>query len=400
MRRIQELDGLRAFAVLAVIADHYAPFRTIGNGAMATLGTFGVDLFFVLSGYLITTILLGLRDVERPYRVFYARRSLRILPPFGLLLLLVYGGSVLLHEPISKSKLIGQVLFLRSFHDTGALLSRLIDVVAGHSLVPGLFARIASSPISRDYPYLPLTGSLGPTWSLSVEEWFYFLWAPVVLLCRRRLIVVIGVAFCTMGFLLRWLTGGGANFFTTVDVLISGALLALWLERRSTVPSIQRFLSDRVIGATALCSALLFVLLSVLHRDRIVCSLIEVAVAGGLSWIIINSGSPHPIMAMMRCKPLVYLGTISYMAYLIHLPMYFIVRSAFYLTTMGMPDTEASWIVAVSSILATILFASFSWKYFESPLLGLKDRLTDRVTNERARAHPAFTHEVATGSQI
>ena len=154
----------------------------------------------MLSGYLITTILLGLRAVQRPYRIFYARRLLRILPPFGLLLLLVYGGSALLHGAISKSKLIGQLLFLRSFRDTGAVLSGLRDVLSGHSQVPGLFARITRTPISRDYPYLPLTGSLGPTWSLSVEEWFYLLWAPVVLLCRRRLLVVIGVILCTMGF--------------------------------------------------------------------------------------------------------------------------------------------------------------------------------------------------------
>jgi peptidoglycan/LPS O-acetylase OafA/YrhL len=323
MRRIQELDGLRALAVFAVIADHYAPFRTMGHGATATLGTFGVDLFFVLSGYLITTILLSLRAVEHPYRVFYARRLLRILPPFGLLLLFVYGGSALLHEPISKTKLIGQVLFLRSFHDTGVVVSRLHDVFGGHSLVPGLFTRVISSPIAHDYPYLPLTGSLGPTWSLSVEEWFYLLWAPIVLLCRRRLIVIIGVALCTMGFFLRWFTGAGSNFFTTVDVLIAGALLALWLERRATLSFTRRLINDRVLGATALFSALLFVLLTILHRDRTACSLTEIAVAGGLSWIIIHSGSRYPVMAILRCKPLVYLGTISYMIYLIHLPMYF-----------------------------------------------------------------------------
>jgi peptidoglycan/LPS O-acetylase OafA/YrhL len=396
MRRIQELDGLRAIAVAAVIADHYAPFRTFGDGASATLGSFGVDLFFVLSGYLITTILLGLRAVQRPYRIFYARRLLRILPPFGLLLLLVYGGSALLHEPISKSKLIGQLLFLRSFRDTGAVLSGLRDVLSGRSQVPGLFARITRTPISRDYPYLPLTGSLGPTWSLSVEEWFYLLWAPVVLLCRRRLIVVIGVTLCTMGFFLRWVTGNGSNFFTTVDVLISGALLALWLERRRTLSFTQRSLHDRVVVGTALVSISFFVLVSILHRDRTACSLIEIAVAGGLSWIIINSGSPHAIMAALRCKPLVYLGTISYMTYLIHLPMYFIVRSAFSRVTTGLPEAEASWIVAVCSISATILFAALSWKYFEGPILGLKDRLEDRVTNRPAFAPRPISQGIAT----
>ncbi len=137
MTRIQEFDGLRTFAVLVVIADHYAPLRNFADGAPARLGGFGVDLFFVLSGYLITTILLGLRTTDRPYQVFYVRRFLRILPPYFLLLVLVYGLAGLLREPIAGSKVAGQILFLRSFKDTSAVLERLWFVLSGATPVPG-----------------------------------------------------------------------------------------------------------------------------------------------------------------------------------------------------------------------------------------------------------------------
>jgi peptidoglycan/LPS O-acetylase OafA/YrhL len=198
-----------------------------------------------------------------------------------------------------------------------------------------------------------------------------------------------------MGFFLRWLTSNGSNFFTTVDVLIAGALLALWLERRETLAFNQGRLHKGLIGTTALCSAFLFLLVTILHRDRMACTLIEIAVAGGLSWIIINTGSRFPIMAALRWRPLVYLGTISYMTYLIHLPMYFAVRLALSPVTIRMPEGRAFWIVAVCSISGTILFAALSWKYFESPLLGLKDRLTEHITSERAAVRRPITPGVA-----
>src|ERR1700686_3043295 len=101
MGRITEFDGLRAFAVGLVILDHYAPFRNFAHGAPARYGGLGVDVFFVLSGFLITTILLKAKSEQHPYRVFYARRSLRILPPFLLLLIVVYGSALALHEPLN-----------------------------------------------------------------------------------------------------------------------------------------------------------------------------------------------------------------------------------------------------------------------------------------------------------
>jgi peptidoglycan/LPS O-acetylase OafA/YrhL len=383
MNRIAEFDGLRTIAVLIVIADHYAPFRNFANAAPARLGGFGVDVFFVLSGFLITSILLNLRGTDRAYLVFYTRRFLRILPPYIALLVLVYGIGMLLHEPIEKSKVLGQVLFLRSFKGTGAVMVRVWDVLRGTAVIPALFHKLASASIPRDYPRLPMSGSLGPTWSLSVEEWFYVLWAPVVLIFRRRIILIIALFACVIGFLLRWFGAGGTDFFSSVDILIVGAVLALWIERRKNVsPQIQR-LCDNLIAVSAFLSFILFLVLTFAHRDLISRTLIEIFVFGAIAWIIRHADRSNPICSLLRVKPLVYMGTISYTVYLIHLPMYFLVRSALQGPTALLPELAGMWIVAICSVTAAIAFSATSWKYYELPILQFKDVLTERIKTAR-----------------
>jgi len=83
MSRIPELDGLRAWAILAVFCVHFRPPGYRISDVLA-LGWSGVDLFFAISGFLITGILLSLRNHDRPYRTFYGRRALRIFPPYYL----------------------------------------------------------------------------------------------------------------------------------------------------------------------------------------------------------------------------------------------------------------------------------------------------------------------------
>lgn len=376
MRRITEFDGLRAFAVGLVILDHYAPFRNFAHGAPARYGGLGVDVFFVLSGFLITTILLDAKSEARPYRVFYARRFLRILPPYLLLLMFVYGVSLALSEGLDISLVAAQVTFLRSFKGTDVLLQSCVHVLRHPTILPDLFSRLPIGMVQRDYGRLPMAASLGPTWSLSVEEWFYVMWAPVVLLLSRRGIAMAATLSCVIGFLLRWIPGSGTNFFTSVDILATGAILALWFEHRPKLsPSRVRF-GDSFVALASASSTVALVALSWLHRDLISRTLIEIAVFGGLAWLIRRSGENHPIATMLRWKPIVYVGSISYMIYLVHLPLYFVIRRI--VDSAALPVTEIArmWIVATSSLCATMVFAALSWKYLEEPVLGLKSAMT------------------------
>lgn len=376
MQRIQEFDGVRALAVALVILDHYAPFRIFANGWSSRYGGCGVDVFFVLSGFLITTILLKARSETHPYRVFYARRALRILPPFAILLVFVYGMAVLLHQPLNKTTLVGQVFFLRSFKGTETLLQHCLWSLHHPSAIPGLFHRLPQSIVSRDYGRYPMPASLGPTWSLSVEEWFYIGWAPVVLLFSRRAIAFTSAGVCAMGFLVRWLGGGGTSFLTSIDILVAGALLALWIEHRATLPGSTAKFADRCIGTVSALAALALFVLSWMHRDLISKTLIELAAFGGFAWLIRHRGERNPIAILLRWRPLAYIGSISYMIYLIHLPLYFVVRRMVDEHPAAITELERMWIVALFSIAATVLFAAASWKFCEEPILRQKEKVT------------------------
>jgi peptidoglycan/LPS O-acetylase OafA/YrhL len=150
--RLPELDGLRAIAILLVLFSHQAAFVPLaGIRRFLDMGWIGVDLFFVLSGFLIGGILLEQRDATNYYRIFYLRRFLRIVPLYTLILL---PGLVVLG------------LGLQAYF-------------AGHSLGDRSAAAIWFCPfflqnIAWALALIPPTYLL-PTWSVAVEEQFYLL---------------------------------------------------------------------------------------------------------------------------------------------------------------------------------------------------------------------------------
>lgn len=114
MARIRELDGLRFFAIVGVLAVHYRPpYRPALD--FLGLGWIGVDLFFVISGFLITSNLLALRNATHPFRVFYWRRTLRIFPPYYLVLLCLCGLLLYQHQIILTHSTLAAFAFLSSF---------------------------------------------------------------------------------------------------------------------------------------------------------------------------------------------------------------------------------------------------------------------------------------------
>ena len=176
--RIKELDGLRGLAVLAVIDCHYLAWLPSAGSAY---GWLGVDLFFVLSGFLITSILLELRSQQQYFTTFYARRALRILPPYLLGLLVYIVVSIALREPGSLKLWSSYIFYYVSFF----------------RFRPQLLSN------SDRVPVIVATG-LSVLWSLSVEEIYYTLWAPVIRYTREKGLIAIVVAMVLIAPLLRW----------------------------------------------------------------------------------------------------------------------------------------------------------------------------------------------------
>ncbi len=214
------LDGLRALAVIAVIIYH-------GDVGLLPGGFLGVDLFFVLSGFLITSLLLAEhRSSGRiDLREFWGRRFRRLLPALLLFLAAVTAWAVLFAD---RSSLEG----IRN--DTLAGLGYVANwwfVVSGASYT-GAFS--APSPLQH-------------LWSLAVEEQYYLLWPFVALVClgtalgarrgRRRLLVVSTVGFVASAGWMAWLAWNGADkdrmYFgtdTRAATILAGVLVALWME--------------------------------------------------------------------------------------------------------------------------------------------------------------------------
>jgi peptidoglycan/LPS O-acetylase OafA/YrhL len=396
MRRIIELDGIRAFAILAVIGCHYFPL-SIMFFKIPEFGWAGVELFFVLSGFLITSVLLQLKTRPHPYKVFYARRILRIFPPYYAVMLLVLLVALLQQESFSGMRYVGRALFLQAFSDASLVLHNIAQILTHARTIPSPFHSAILPPASDRFYVTGFTASLGPTWSLSIEEWFYILWAPLVLNLRRRTLAFACLAVCVAALFIRWFGFMGTrtyfDFFSRIDVLLGGALLALWVERRRSLSLEAKRLGDSLLLATAGIATVL--LIAVLYSIRPIFGrevreslsftvfglpLIALIFAGLLSYVILHAGREHLLCRFFRLKPLVAVGTISYTLYLVHVPIYFLVNE--FAGKMGVDPRaySAALVISLVSISLSLGVAQLSYKFYETPIMNFKDALTDRVT--------------------
>ncbi len=338
-RYLPELQGLRGIAVLAVVLYHCHPLL-VGTPlyAASLWGWSGVNLFFVLSGFLITSILLEARGRPHYFRNFYARRALRIWPVYLLLLALCYSvplwflGDTLAHQAHWRT-LAAYALFVQNLQHT------------------------------------PLPGTLGPTWSLAIEEQYYLLWAPLVwLLGARRL--VLSLVLCGLLILSPTLRTLHPHWLTSTHTLIHldgialGSLLAIalltlrrsrqtWLALGFLFAGCGWLATATVAAGTAfLDSALAFLF----------CGLLLIAIAGGGA----------RLLAPLRRGPLAFYGTISYGLYMIHI-LVFVYFGSFSsrLTLMG---TTGQLLITLLRLLASTLAATLLWYGFESQILKLKAR--------------------------
>ena len=291
--RIPSLDGLRAVSIGLVLVAHLAGTRsfpvTVDWSQVLALGELGVHVFFVISGFLITRLLLeelgSTGRISLPH--FYFRRTMRIFPAYYVFLLvlalLAWGGFV--------------------------------------QLAPGDLAHAVTYTSNYDSAR---SWFIGHTWSLSVEEQFYLLWpALVVMAGRRRALWLAAIAVACVPFirtasweLMRSSGDGiGHRFETVADAIAIGCVLAGtrdWLHRQ---PSYQRLLESGlffVVPCLAIAGSMLYD--HPVANFLIGISVMNLAIAATLDWCV-TFGSGR-VGRALNWAPLAYVGTISYSLYL------------------------------------------------------------------------------------
>ena len=356
-----ELDSLRFFAFFAVFLLHafYQPitgtavFHLSGwafvRHSVVGSGAFGVDLFFVLSAYLITELLLREKGERGVVSVpaFYARRVLRIWPLYFFFLALAYFVPIL---------------------NPGHLLFRWKRLV-WFSLLGGNWSVVA-------YGW-PDSIIVTPLWSVSVEEQFYLLWAPLVKILTPKRIELFAVGLLFVATLARAATlflhsaqpKIWCNTFTRLDPIAVGILVAVSLKGR--VPSL---LTSTRCALTAVGTGLIVMvaLFTDFRPDNIPSwpgtMLGYPAVALGCALILLSVlGSSSRII---QARPLRYLGKISYGLYVYHALAIFLVSRI-----LALKPEMSLWLFPVSLGL-TIMMAAVSYRFLEAPFLKLKRRFT------------------------
>jgi peptidoglycan/LPS O-acetylase OafA/YrhL len=343
------LDGLRAIAIIGVLLFH---LQVRGF----SLGWTGVTLFFVLSGFLITGILLDTKGGPHFLRNFYWRRALRIFPIYYVALISVAGIAVLLDQKV------GDLPYY---------------LIYAQNYVLGITNFTPNFPIAFNH-----------SWSLAVEEQFYLLWPLAVLwLSRRRLSIVIwglfGLGLASRGFLL--LVSHNADLMdaalpTQLEPLAAGAALAVLTRSGAEIRVIARAGLSVAVASGAL-------LIFMIHANGLpaywhpdvwetvpanlpTISLLALFFAGVLSVAVAGNTI---LSNLLRLRFLRHIGKISYGLYMYHFPVFVAVDKFLWHAFPGEPGL-VPLAHPVGKIVLTYLVTLTSWKLLESPLLRLKGR--------------------------
>jgi peptidoglycan/LPS O-acetylase OafA/YrhL len=371
------LDGMRALAIILVFLYHFH----VPLVGVERMGWIGVDMFFVLSGFLITGILFDSRHESHRFRDFYMRRVLRIFP-------LYYGVwiALLVASPIFHWRWDARFL-LHPFH-----LGNYARYVFFDPLEPGHMDLIVNG--SRHFKYALGSIQIGHFWSLCVEEQFYLVWPAIVFstLSQRALLRVC--CWGTLGtFCLRWLLFYEAPHawiasdfvyrftWTRIDSFLIGGALALairgperaWLSR-----------NWRRIVWPAHATFLLFYAwcLSLRLEPSAMTTVPFIAIPGftliGL-WaasLILHATEPESVVyRVLTITPLRRIGAISYGLYVFHFALF-----VPYLA-VGLA-ISARWHVYTGAAVAAVgtwILASLSYRYYERPFLRLKSHFGHQV---------------------
>jgi peptidoglycan/LPS O-acetylase OafA/YrhL len=352
-RHIPELDGVRGIAILLVLVWHYIACQVdVSSGSVIAYSLVvslrhtwsGVDLFFVLSGFLIGGILLDHRGTAGAGHTFWVRRSCRILPLYAVSVT-TFATGIALNLGVTLPFLFSHPLPLASY-----------------------------ATFTQNFA-MALDGSLGPnwiaiTWSLAVEEQFYLLLSLLILAAPMRLAWgAIGTLIVLAPILRAYIEDPVAALvlpFCRSDSILLGVLCAALVRHRAWITR------DRTI--VAVLSALIIVSLSCLWRPMSMSAVhLPLTVLYACILLLAVRYQGGAMVSVLRWRPLRWFGWRSFGLYLIHQP----VAGLLHGILLGQAPKIDGWsgaITTICALLATMGLAELSFRYLEGPFLKLGKR--------------------------
>ncbi len=368
LRHMPSLDSIRGIAVLMVVLFHgfasfdwHAAYGGFWGSLLASLvncGQFGVDVFFVLSGFLITGLLTKAREQTGYYKDFYIRRILRIVPAYLLLLLILK-----LWHIVDFRFVLAAVLFLANF------------------------SRLFGAPLNE----------YGSLWSLAVEEHFYLLWPACVRRFRRQTLFYLLAATLLIEPLLRLVA---IHVSEHIDIhyktpfvlafIAYGALLSL-LVHSGRIHKMNVVRIGRVLLAASGTLVAVLIWISAFHHNLTVLALADLPFTWGTCGLILLGLQRDHLQLEQtgntRSKGfLPFYGYISYGLYLINVLVYD--RMKVFVTHYIRPEVFGSLLFFSAAIFVCIAISTgiayLSRRYFEAPILSLKSRWQSRSPKSEA----------------
>lgn len=345
------LDGIRGLAVTFVFLYHVSKFAFEFKPGLIAAGFLGVDVFFVLSGFLITALLL--EEWEGSSRInllhFYARRFFRLIPALVLFL-----SCLCLYVGLTKSPTVAKDTYWTAIYSLG----------------------YAANWISA-FRIAPIAVPLGHMWSLAIEEQFYLLWPALLLFLLKRKVsrgtLVFGVAALIILVSLHRTSLSGAYApriysasDTRADSLLAGCLAAMLVVWRM-LPTSRGFkaaLSAISFSCALLITAYLQNFNGLTESTLYTFGFSVFALAVAILLIQLTTNPPRMALAILEAPPLVWIGKLSYSIYLWHLPICIILA----------PLPFPAPIRAALMLAATLILASASYYLIERPFLRIKKR--------------------------
>jgi peptidoglycan/LPS O-acetylase OafA/YrhL len=351
---LREIDGVRGAAVLMVVLLHtifgimksefIIPFAQ--PIFKAFFGGAGVDLFFVLSGFLIGGILIDNKNASNYFKVFWIRRATRILPVYLLLLATYMVAKRLAHNY--------DAMWFHAF-----LMQDPLPTWTYFTFIQNYFMAAANSGAAR---------WVGITWSLAVEEQFYLVFPFVVYFLRTQTILIIAVISIFVAFLLRIYLWENYGFYTgyfptpaRADSLMFGIIAAYVI--RSKV--LTTFKKNRVyIDLVSLVFAYILIWKSAAIGSSTCFSLRSALFCYLIIRIFLTDGI---FRAFLRSRFMVFMGVISYSLYMYHQAINGLFHGWF-LGQVPVIDSCKSMIVGIAVILTSVFLAMISTEYYEKPI--------------------------------